>query len=45
MVTPLAISAKVRTEQGATSMPSVRNEPLAMLAPTSAIGCVTSASA
>jgi hypothetical protein len=43
--TPLAISASVRIEQGAISMPSVRNEPLAMLAPTPANRCTISASA
>ena len=42
-VTPVAISLMVRTEQGATIMPSVRNEPEAMEAPTSLSRCVTSA--
>ena len=39
-MTPVAISASVRTEQGATIMPMVRNEPLAMAAPMSVIGIV-----
>ncbi len=34
-VTPVAISDMVRTEQGATIMPRVRNEPDAMAAPIS----------
>ena len=38
LVTPVAISASVRAEQGATTIPMVRNEPLAMAAPTSVIG-------
>ena len=35
VVTPLAISARVRTEQGKTTMPMVRNDPLAIAAPIS----------
>ena len=34
-VVPVAISAMVRIEQGATIMPRVRNEPEAIAAPTS----------
>ena len=37
-VTPVAISDRVRTEQGATSMPPVLNEPLAIVAPTLLVG-------
>ena len=42
-VTPVAISLMVRTEQGATIIPSVRNEPDAMEAPTSPTLWTTSA--
>ena len=38
LATPLAISASVRAEHGATIIPMVRNEPLAMGAPMSVIG-------
>ena len=38
VVTPVATTAKVWTEQGATSMPMARNEPLAMEALTSFTG-------
>ncbi len=37
-VTPLAMAPSVRIEQGATIMPSVRNEPLAIAAPTAPAG-------
>ena len=40
-----AIAESVRMEQGATSIPAVRNEPLAMPAARLPIGCTTSASA
>ena len=40
---PVAIAASVRIEQGATSIPSVGNEPEAMDAPTSATGWTTAA--
>src|SRR6202021_827992 len=44
-VTPVAISERLRIEQGAITMPSVRNDPLEMEAPILSIWCTTSASA
>ena len=38
VVTPVAISARLRTEQGAMIMPTVLNEPLLIGAATSATG-------
>ena len=40
-VTPVAISDILRMEQGATNIPSVMKEPLAILAPTFLIGCTS----
>ena len=44
-VTPEVISPRVRMEQGASNMPSVRKEPLATDAPTLRTGCHSSARA
>ena len=44
-VTPVAVAASVFMEHGATIIPSVRKEPLAILAPISRSECTTSASA
>ena len=41
----MEMAARVFIVHGATSMPSVRNEPLAIVAPMSRLSCTTSASA